>query len=208
MTLAAFQRAVAELVADGKSATPPLDLDEAEQARLAGLAGTRGVTTMRMLYMSWRLTKVLSLLPMTMKALGDDRAAEMLHDFWRLRRATSLHFVEECLDFAAFLHQRLAADGTSPPGYLADVLAFEAARLKLRYRQSLGLPPGMERIRLATEPSALFASLTEGSDPALLPCGEFVLRGTLDGDGSESWVVEGGGTLEMQPPALAADTAF
>ena len=104
--------------------------------------------------------------------------------------------------------QRIVADVACPPGYLADVLTFEAARLRLRYRQSLGLPPGTERIRLATEPEALFASLTEGRDPALLPCAEFVLRGTLGEDGNESWIVEGGGRLEMHPSLPPADTAF
>lgn len=208
MTLAVFQRALAELVADGAAGAVPAGLDAIERERLAGLVGTRGVRTMRMLYMSWRLTKVLSLLPLTMKALGDERAAEMLHAFWRIRRATSLHFVEECLDFAAFLHDRVVAAETEPPAFFADILAFETARLRLRHRQSLGLPSEDERVRLSTPPAALFAALTDGLDLATLPVTETVLRGSLAADGSESWVIEGGGTLEVSASAPAVDTAF
>ena len=41
----------------------------------------------------------------TLKRLGDERTAGLLRTFWGIRKATSLHFVEECLAFAAFLHR-------------------------------------------------------------------------------------------------------
>lgn len=202
MTLANFQASLAELVADGQIGAS--ELDEVERQRLATVAGTRGVATMRMLYMSWRLTKALSLLPLTLKALGDERTAALLRAFWKKRKATSLHFVEECLDFAAYLRAGIE----SPPPFFADILAFETARLEMRMQQSLGLAPDPQRVRFCADPTALFAALQEGRDLGAVARAELVLRGELREDGSESWIVEGGGVIALAPQQAGSNPAF
>lgn len=204
MTLAAFQSALAELVAEARDGSGRDDLAAVERQRLAALADDRGVATMRMLYMSWRLTKVLSLLPLSLRVLGDERTAALLRAFWAIRKATSLHFVEECLEFAAFLHARVQ----DKPQHFAAILDFETARLQLRMQQSLGLRPAAQRVVFDAEPAALFAAVQGGSDLSSVPPCDAVLRGELDADGRERWTIEGGGSVLEAPSGTATSAAY
>ncbi len=204
MTLAVFQTALAELVAEARDGSGGEDLADIERRRLAALADDRGVATMRMLYMSWRLTKVLSLLPLSLKLLGDEQTAALLRAFWAIRKATSLHFVEECLEFAAFLHARV----DDKPQHFAAILDFETARLQLRMQQSLGLRPAAQRVVFGAEPAALLAALQGGADlSSVRPC-PAVLRGELDADGHERWTIEGGGSVFEASSGAATSAAY
>lgn len=185
MSLQAFQAALAELVAEGTDGTDRRDLSATERRRLAALAGTPGISTMGMLYKSWRLTKVLSLLPMTLKALGDEQAAALLNQFWRTRRATSLHFVAECLAFANYV--RTAKP--DHPDFLVDILAFESARLEMRLEQSQGAVPRPRLVSFTCDPESLFEAIQSGGDPALVPRIGAVLEGQLDSQNHEHWTI-------------------
>jgi hypothetical protein len=185
MSLQAYQAALAELVAEGIDGTDRRDLSATERCRLSALAGTPGISTMGMLYRSWRLTKVLSLLPMTLKALGDEQAATLLNQFWRTRRATSLHFVAECLEFANYV--RTAKP--DHPDFLVDILAFESARLEMRLEQSQGAAPRARLVSFACDPTSLFEAIQSGGDVSLVPRVGAVLMGQLDAENQEHWTI-------------------
>jgi hypothetical protein len=184
MSLAAFQSALAELVA---GRTVALDsaggLTDLERRRVEGLAEAMGARAMRTLYFGWRLTKVLSLLPFTTALLGDERLSERLKAFWQQRNATSLYFVEECLEFLEFLEATM----TDAPRCWPDVLAFERARLRLRADQSRGRLCAPQLVRFRSDPAALFAGLNSGTALDEVPNGDVTLRGDLTDAGEERW---------------------
>lgn len=186
MTLVTFQSSLAEIIAGGVTAAEPLGpLADLERRRLEDLARQAGVDVMRTLYFSWRLTKVLSLLPFTTALLGDDQLAERLRTFWQERRATSLYFVEECLAFLEFLEGTVSH---SPPGW-QDVIAFERARLRLRADQSRGRPPELQRVRFRWDPAAVFAALNNGTGLSEVSACDVVLQGELTDAGQERWTL-------------------
>lgn len=180
-----FQASVAELVLQGHA--EERQLDALEQRRIDAVASQDGARVMWTLYCGWRLTKVLSLLPLTSALLGDGKLAEMLRRFWRGRQATTLYFVEECIGFLAFLQEALPE---KPPRF-DDVVAFESARLALREEQSRGLLPKPRVVLLSCEIGALIDALSTGGDVAALPTRWHHVRGELDDGAAERWVVVG-----------------
>lgn len=186
MTMAAFQSSLAELVASGKMAAGENDddLSDLERRRLAGIAGQNGKDVMQMLYFSWRLTKVLSLLPLTTRLLGDEETAVHLKRFWGRRTAKSLYFVEECLSFLDFLVGELE----ERPAHFDDVVGFERARLTLRDDQSKGRPSRSVEVRFHCNPDALISALMSGGDLSAIAADQVVLCGRLGESGGEQWI--------------------
>lgn len=136
MTLAAYQDALAALVAsaplarrvrDGDSA--PLDaydLSDRERARLLKVVAQRGMAVNCVLYRSHRATPLATLLPRTCQALGPALAAE-LDAFWAATPDTLIQYEAEARAFAAFVEGRPAGRD------VAAVLAAEVAALDHRY---------------------------------------------------------------------------
>ena len=186
MTQIAFQSALAELVAGtGNAAQWEPQLSGEERGLLAEVSGQAGVKVMRTLYFGWRLTKVLSLLSLTTRTLGDEAAAHHLRRFWGKSKARSFYFVDECLAFLAFLEASL----DEIPLVLRDVMAFERARLELRLETIRRVGPSSRRVLLHHVPAELIAGTGE---PARLP-GPIILLGSLTDDGAETWTLLKGG---------------
>jgi hypothetical protein len=187
MSLQSLQTAFGLLVSgeDAAGAGHAAGLTGVEQGQLDHVAAQSGLATVRMLYQSWRLTKVLTLLPLTVGALGDD-APELLTEFWRQRPARGPYFVEECLAFLDYLDGRAAELGV--PG-LTDLAAFERARLGLHAEISAGRQRATVRVRFDHDPAAVFrAAHATGARVDLVPA-PTTLQGELSADGSERWSV-------------------
>ncbi len=186
MTLPNFQSFLAELVANSAAGIwDASDLTEVEKRRLDRIASEAGLEVMRTLYFSWRLTKVLSLLPFTATLLGDELLAHHLRVFWRENKATSLYFIDECLAFLAFLERNI--DNTPP--FLEDVVAFERAKLYLRDDLSAGRVPRRQFVRFRYAPAVLFNALSTGSNLSEVPTCKVLLKGELTEEEGERWTV-------------------
>jgi hypothetical protein len=120
-----MQPASAPSIARGELAEP--DLTDPERARLIAAARDPGVALTRRLHEGWRLTKLLTLLPLTFDVGDDDLLADHVASFWAQRPPTSLYFEDEASAFARQVAQ------AAPPGSLlrftaeheADQLATE-----------------------------------------------------------------------------------
>ena len=188
MSAEKFQSLLAELVAGGS--VPPHSMEgltAMERQRLEAVTEQDGIQIMRTLYFSWRLTKILTLLPFTAALMGDEKLALYLKDFWSRRNATSLYFVEECLAFLSFLKDTLLEDLP----HFESVSAFERARLELRLEISKGKTFESREVYFHCNPSSLFEALGNGGDLSNLPVLDVVLRGSLTSGGREEWTVVG-----------------
>lgn len=188
MSEIAFQTALARLIATGTLRNVPVDrLDHRGLSRLSTVAEQTGVKIMQTLYFSWRLTKILSLLPYTTAMLDEERLAAELRAFWDQRPSTTLYFVPECLKFLEFLTERI--ETTTVPPYWEDVLAFELARLNMRDAAALGRRPMPQLVQFRHDPSQVFAALRSEAIHAAVDPMVVQLVGTLDDDGTEHWRV-------------------
>jgi hypothetical protein len=198
VSAAAFQAALAALVADQPVRAELLyELSERERGRYTSLVSQRGVPVMRMLYFGWRLAKVLSLLPLTTKAIGDQIMALHLRRFWSESRATSYYFVDEVFAFIETLERYLPSVARVQ---VAQILSFEKARLTLRRAQSRGQPPTPLEERCQLDVPALLSALEAGTDLTDVPAANAVLRGQLTRDGEELWTIVPIGEPSAAPP--------
>lgn len=115
MTLAAYQNALADLVAspaavravrDGDTGLlDGYDLTPRERARLVAVAAHPGMATNCMLYRAHRTVPLARLLPRTVGALGE-RMRATVDAFWAATPDTMIQFEEEARAFAAFVARR------------------------------------------------------------------------------------------------------
>lgn len=196
MSLAALQASYARIVTDSDGAD---DLSERELEQLRGFEDDAGLGVVKMLYRSWRLTKVLSLLPLTTGSIPTDELSELLGQFWQGRQAVGPYFVEECLAFLDFL-----SDCEIPRSdRLLDLIAFERARLELHDEVAAGAPSAERHVVLRHRPSRLFAPDTGDECPP--PEAESTVHGQVDEHGNERWIVttgpDSGMALRVGAPA-------
>lgn len=181
--LAALQAAYASVVSD----SPGPDALAAEaRHRVDTVRDDPGLGVVRMLYRSWRLTKVLSLLPLTTGAIPTDELTRLLEEFWRRRRAVGPYFVEECLAFLDFLE---TAD-VERADRLVDLAAFERARLELRDAVGAGAPRAECDVVLRRRPTVLFSA--DADEVCRADSEASVVHGHVDAAGDERWVVTEG----------------
>ncbi len=181
--LAALQSACASVVSDapGPGAVSGHRLHQLDDVR-----ADPGLDVVKMLYRSWRLTKVLSLLPLTTAAIPTDELTGLLGEFWQRRKAVGPYFVEECLAFLDFL----TTSGVERSARLVDLAAFERARLELHDEIAAGAQRADRDVVLRHRPSELFSTdAAETCEPADSPS---TLRGSVDEQGTERWVVTSG----------------
>ena len=129
MSLAGYQRVLIGMLVRPASAAgvargefAESDLTDLERARLQAAAGDPGVSLTRRLHEGWRLTKLLTLLPLTFDVADDDLLAEQVTSFWMQRPPTSLYFEDEAAAFARQVAQ------VAPPGSLLQFTAEHEAR--------------------------------------------------------------------------------
>jgi hypothetical protein len=168
--------------------TYPTDVDvtEQERRRLDRVQQQAGRELMRELYVAWRLTKVLSLLPFTCGAVSEDWLGKALARYWNKHPATSFYFIEECLEVVGFLRQAILELPGAP--LLLDVLAFDEVRLAARAGAAAG-HSSPEFVRLSHEPAALLRALREGGDLNAVPPDDVELRVEVTAAGEEVWSI-------------------
>jgi hypothetical protein len=137
VTSTRFQSAVAALVTDRGFRGRVLDggglhgLSDAEREHVVRLAHDPGVMVTAHLIASFRLGKVVSLLPRTREVLGNELLAEELVSFWQAEPPTSFYAPDEVLAFSAHLRARVEAGALDRP-MLLDVVTQEEERLRAR----------------------------------------------------------------------------
>ena len=115
MTLAAFQRALADLTAspalcrevrrDPGLLSDRYGLSQRELARLSHVAGSNGMEANCMLYRANRLAPVALNCPELCERLGDD-LNELISAYWDAEPTTNVHFLVETDRFCRFLAAR------------------------------------------------------------------------------------------------------
>lgn len=196
MTQRVFQAALAHLATEpgfrerarleGGAVFGP-DLTELERRRLAAVASDRGLDVTITLIKSFRLGKLLTLLPLTRTLLGDKRLAREVALFWQSRPPTSFYLVEEALAFCDHLEERRRLG--LRVAYLEEVVAYERAMLELRRVRPDGTRPSPRRVQFRHDPRQLLACLSDGERPRRIPKRPCVLSGALAADGSVEWCV-------------------
>lgn len=187
MSLQALQSALGLLVSGARAAENVGNLTESERRSLDDIAQQPGIATVRMLYKSWRLTKILTLLPLTAEILRDV-LADRLVQFWLQRPARGPYFVEECLAFLDFIEARGAELDVAS---LADVVTFERARLEMRDALGRGVGHVSATLSFEHEPAMVFRSIRVAGPVPALASSPTMLRGDLWSDGTERWIVVG-----------------
>jgi hypothetical protein len=202
----AFQAALARLVteagfralirAEGEAAIPS-GLSELERRRLARAACHHGLEVTASLVASYRLGKILGLLPLTRVLLGDDRLIRELRLFWEERPPTSFYAADEALAFCGHVERRLARRRLRA-AYLAEVVAYERAVLELTRPRPDGERPAPQRVEFRHDPARLLPCLGSGRRPRGIPERPCVFVGTLADDGTMDW------SAEVSPSAVVA----
>jgi hypothetical protein len=209
MTLAAFQRAICDLIAspelclslraDPEAALARYELSARERKRLSEVVWQRGMSTNCTLYRSNRVTPIYTLLNYTCRALGDEFAL-VIDRFWNAQEYQDRQFQSEVERFGAFLRRQIAAGVIASP-FAGELLEFELATNALEFsprKETLRdiaelAPPGLDTpcrlhplarvVRFRHEPGALLRALAAGAVPASLSPGEWlVVLSAVDGE--------------------------
>lgn len=176
MSLAAYQRAQVAMIVDpgasarlasGDLAPWDDDLTPAERDRLVAQATDAGLALSRKLHQGWRLTKLLTLLPITFRVGDPTLLAGLVGRYWRDHRPEGLYFEAEAAAFAAYV-----ADQVPPGSIVHDAALLEGALLAVGSRSP------------AAGPAEITLHLTH--DPRSLLTGD---EATLSGPGGQHQVV-------------------
>jgi hypothetical protein len=192
MSLAAFQSALARLVTDpvfredvrtGGTGLAGGDFTPRAPRRRRTGAGDPGLLVTATLIRSFRLGKVLTLLPLTRTLLGDARLGQEVRRFWSQEPPRSFYALEEALAFC----DHLLRQGWWNP-FLEEVVAFERALLELRRVRPAPAAPPPQQVRFRHDPRVVLGSLAEGRRPprrlAQRPC---LVQAALGTAGQVEW---------------------
>ena len=156
MSQAAFQRALGQLVTDrafrrqlGRGANLPARLSALERRRLAALAKAPGVALTARLIDSFRLGKLISLLPLSRALLGPVRFAREAELYCAKARPVSFYLADEALAFCDHLRSSCRRP------YLAEVVAYERAMIELKRPRPDGAPRPTARVVFDHDPAGL-----------------------------------------------------
>jgi hypothetical protein len=185
-----FQTAVARLATDASYRDQILashegagsDLTSRERARILSIASSPGMDVTATLIASFRLGKLLTLLPLTRVILGD-RMVEEAKRFWATHPPRTFYFLDEALEFCDHL-EKIRDDRVSP--YLHEVLGYERAMLELRRVRPDGPPPS-QLIRFIHDPGRLLPALARGEVPTEVPERRCTFEGSAEADGEVRW---------------------
>ena len=134
----AFQAALARIVtnrfdrAEANAGRVPDGLDHEEAAHIQRLAADPGLIVTAKLVASFRLGKVLALLPLTRERLGNVTLAVELDGFWLTHPPVSFFMPDEVTAFCDYLLTRID-DGELPIAHLRSVVALERAEIAERH---------------------------------------------------------------------------
>jgi hypothetical protein len=191
MSEVAFQRALGRLVTDhrfrqrlGRGESVPAGLSSRERRRIAALAVAPGVALTARLIDSFRLGKLITLLPLTRALLGPARFAREAEVYCAKTPPTSFYLADEALAFC----DHLAVACRRP--YLAEVAAYERAMIELKRPWPDGAARPSQRIVFHHDPARLLPALARGERPRAVPRRRCVAVGFVGADGQVDWRIE------------------
>lgn len=191
MSLQAFQATLARLVTDpsfrdrvrtGETADLGDGLTGRERQRLRAAAGDPGLRMTATLVGSFRLGKILQLLPLTRQMLGDARLVQEARAFWRECPPRTYYSLEEALEFCDYL---LGTAGRGP--FVKEVVAFERVQLELRRIRPAGEATPPQEVFFRHDPRDVLGPLSEGRAPRQARRWFGRLKATLRTDGQVEW---------------------
>jgi hypothetical protein len=172
MSASAFQAAMVRLVIDrpfrervariGQRALPPA-LSRRERARVLSAAAHPGLDITRMMYVSFRLTRLQAGVPYTFRMLGKRGLHAEVSLYLERTRPTSFYFIDEGRGLLAHLRARLRSGALAMP-YLADVVEYEAGLLALQEARNRGVNATVP-IRLGHDIGTIIQALDAGKRP-------------------------------------------
>jgi hypothetical protein len=203
MSLQAFQAALARLVTEpsfrdrvrtGEETDFDPALTERERRRLHAAAADPGLRVTATLVSSFRLGKILQLLPLTRQMLGDARLVQEARAFWRETPPRTYYSLEEAVQFCDYLL------GTAGRGtFVKEVVAFERVQLELRRVRPEGEEAPPQEVFFRHDPRDVLGPLSEGRAPRQARRWFGRLRASLGPDGEVAWE-------RIDDPRLAALT--
>ena len=160
MSLAAYQRAQVAMISEpdavrriaaGDLAPWADDLTAAERERLLAQASDAGLALSRKLHQGWRLTKLLTLLPVTFRVGDPGLLARLVDEYWRDHLPQGLYFEAEAAAFAADVAERVPARSL-----VHDAALLEGAMLAVGDRAG-SAAIGPVELHVSHDPRALLA---------------------------------------------------
>jgi hypothetical protein len=177
VSLRAFQRAQVAMIVDADVARRisagdfgpwEADLTSRERERLVSQATDTGLALSRKLHKGWRLTKLLTLLPVTFRVGDPDLLLDLVDTYWRHYLPQGLYFEAEAARFAAFVAERVPGSAL-----LHDAVSLEGALLAVGQRTPLAQPAIIE-LHITRDPRRLL------SDPSAMSSGSSGEPGGFD----------------------------
>jgi hypothetical protein len=199
VSLAAFQSQLARLVLDERwreevrTAGPGTltgDLTARERHRLFKASADPGLAVTAKLVRSFRLSKILTLFPLTRALVGDPVLGREVRRFWSENPPRTFYVLEEALAFAACLLDRRLYNP-----FFDEVVGFERALLELRRPRSEGEPPPTQTVHFRHDPRVVLGALAGGEYPP---------RRTRPKPCTVHVALRPDGTLEWSPASEAA----
>ena len=192
MTQARFQRALGRLVTDRDfrarlcrgAAVPPSGLSAVERRRLAAIAAAPGLGLTARLIDSFRLGKLITLLPLTRALLGPAHFAREAEAYCAKAPPVSFYLADEALAFCDHLREACRHP------YLAEVSAYERAMIELKRPRPDGAQRPSQRVVFDHDPAVLLPMLSRGEQPRAVPRRRHVAIGFLDTNGKVDWRLE------------------
>ena len=168
MSLRTYQRAQVAMILDrevagrigaGDLAPWDGDLDPRERERLVAQATNPGLALSRKLHKGWRLTKLLTLLPVTFRVGDPGLLGDLVDAFWREHLPEGLYFEAEAARFASFVAEQPRASTA-----LHDAARLEGALLAIGQRGPSARKGAIE-LRLTHDPRLLLSATGSGALP-------------------------------------------
>lgn len=194
MSLRCFQSILVRLSTDavfrekvrsaGVMALEGSELTNRERMRLLQIVVDPGLDVTATLISSFRLGKVLSLLPLTRVLLGEKRLGREVRLFWQKHPPKSFYALEEVLAFCEYLQRRLQTG--LRVAYLREILSLEQVLLELREIRP-GSGTTTRELRFLHDPKQLLPCLASGQRPhgvRVQPC---LIVATAEQNGDIHW---------------------
>ena len=141
---------------------------------------------MRVVYRGFRLNKVLAMLPLTGRLLGDRALYDALENYWRDTPSGSFYYFEEAGRFCDHLWGRIESGDLDVP-LLRDVLLYEHASIRLRHAAGEGREL-LIQVEFEHHPSFL-EGLAQGPVPPDIPPSPTAALGAARRTGDVEWYV-------------------
>jgi hypothetical protein len=159
----------------------PKGLSQRERLRLIAVTAHRGLDMTRKMYVSFRLARMQSAVPLTFQLIGERLRNSELSRYLQTHRPTSFYYVDEGRRLLTYLRSRLRTGALAVP-YLVDVIAYEAGLLTMKEARDRRANTKVH-IRVEHDVEAITRSLEAGKRPKRIAARPTVIVGTVrDGD--------------------------